>query len=148
MANELKDVSYLETGNQWSSSKQPGVGLGTDPTRSPSSSCVHSGLGKALDLVGDGRYHRWPNGGAVRWPTSPSWCSPIRVPITTRLASITRRHNGDFNFQQIVRFNTIRISSLDHATLIIHHEKFIPKLAKFQLNSTTNVSIWKPLGNW
>jgi hypothetical protein len=32
--------------------------------------------------------------------------------------------------------------------LIIHHEKFIPKLAMFQLNSTTNVSIWKPLGNW
>jgi hypothetical protein len=54
---------------------------------------------------------------------------------------ITRRHNGDFNFRQIVSFNTIRISSLDHATLIIHHEKFIPKLAMFQLNSTTNVSI-------
>jgi hypothetical protein len=44
-------------------------------------------------------------------------------------------------FDKIVRFNTIRISSLDHATLIIHHEKFIPKLAMFQLNSTTNVSI-------
>jgi hypothetical protein len=61
---------------------------------------------------------------------------------------IQRRHNGDFNFRQIFSFNTIRISSLDHATLIIHREKLIPKLARFQLDSTTNISICTPLGNW
>jgi hypothetical protein len=93
MANELKDVSYLEIGNQRSSSKQPDVGLGTDPTRSPSSSCVHSGLGKALDFVGDGRYTgdematKFPARQFFRWPTSPSWCSLIRVPSPTRLVS-------------------------------------------------------------
>jgi hypothetical protein len=60
---------------------------------------------------------------------------------------IKRRHNGDFNFRQIVSFNEIRISSLDHATLIIHREKLIPKLARFQLDFTTNISICTPLGN-
>jgi hypothetical protein len=61
---------------------------------------------------------------------------------------IKRRHKfGDFNFRQIVSFNEIRISSLDHTTLIIHRKKLIPKLARFQLNSTTNIPICTPVDN-
>ncbi len=104
--------------------------------------------------VGDGRYRRWRNGGAISRQAVFSMADLTVVMFTdpcpkSNTFGIQRRHNGDFNFRQIVSFNTIRISSLDHTTtLIIHHEKFIPKLARFQLNSTSNIPNCTPLGNW